>query len=244
MPKNIDYPPASFKKAMELANAVKSLGGNTSTETCAHQMGKKVSGGFNYIISAAVKFGLIEMKHGTLSNTPRFKSISLAYDEDEKNNLIIEAFLSPPVFKGIYDKFANQNVEVPVKILDKVLIKEFEVDESKAQTVSNYFITGAKSINLMDSANLLKKVPGKDSSADLRSADSIKSDDGKVSSNPQEQNSFLTRTKLTEEKGEFVVHFAGPGMDSQIVVKEPEDLEIVEVILKKIKRKLDEREIA
>jgi hypothetical protein len=148
MAKLINYPRASFQAAYELAEAVQSLGGKSDLEVCAQKMGKKVSGGFQAIAGSAGKFGLITAAKGSLITTPLFKEIQLAYTEEESKALKLGAFLLPPVFKGLAEKF--DGMPLPLAVLDKMLIKEFEVDDSIASTVAKYFSDGGKALGLID----------------------------------------------------------------------------------------------
>ena len=150
MPKNIDYPRSSFKASLELAEAVYSLGGSCTVESCADQMGKKVSGGFRAIIGGALKFGLIDSKGGQLSNTQLYKNIHLAYTDEERKGYEREAFLKPPVFSELIQKFSG--IKLPA-ILNKMLEREYEVDAEKAGRIAKYFIDGSKSVGLIDGDN-------------------------------------------------------------------------------------------
>lgn len=154
MAKLINYPRASFQASYELAEAVQSLGGKSDLEVCAQKMGKKVSGGFQAIAGAAGKFGLITASKGSLITTPLFKEIQLAYTEEEARSLKLSAFLLPPVFRGLAEKF--NGMSLPLAVLDKMLIKEFEVDDSIASTVAKYFSDGGKALGLLDAEGKVK----------------------------------------------------------------------------------------
>jgi len=67
MAKIIEYPRASLRSALQLADAVAGFAGSCSTELAAEKLGKKMSGAFQALVSATVKYRLIESKAGKLS---------------------------------------------------------------------------------------------------------------------------------------------------------------------------------
>jgi hypothetical protein len=154
MPKLIDYPRASFKACIELAKAVESLGGKCSIDSAAQKLGKKVTGSFKSTIGAAGKFGLLISAGGNLTVTPLQKSIKLAYNEEEKNSILREAFLGPTVFRDLAQRFDGNTL--PIEMLGKLLAREFGVDAATATTVANYFIDGAKSVGLLDGTGTVR----------------------------------------------------------------------------------------
>ncbi len=162
MPKNIDYPKASFKNSLEIAKATYELG-DCKIETCADKLGKKNSGAFNDLVNGAIKYGLVKRKKGMLAATDLYNSIETSYDPDEKNNNFTKAFLSPVLFESIYEKY--KDTKLPVDILDNVLIREFNVSQKIASQVSGYFKAGAKFINLLNEDNTFIKINSGDKNA-------------------------------------------------------------------------------
>lgn len=164
MPRKIDYPRASFRSALELAQAVQALGGKTTPEVCADKLNRSAgSGGFNSIVAAAVKFGLIKQTKGFLEVMPIVKSIKLAYDEDEKTRYYAEAFLTPPVFKNLVERFAGE--VLPIDVLAKMLAKEFDVDMNASSAIAKQFIEGAKFAGILGANNEVSKLEGADNEA-------------------------------------------------------------------------------
>lgn len=234
MPKIVDYPSASFQRCLEMAKAIDSLGGSCSKETCAHKMGLKMTGAFSTLIGAAAKYNLVDVKKGGLSNTALYKSLKLSYSEDEKRNIEIKAFLSPAVFKNLFERFEGK--KVPEDILDKFLIKEFSVEERVAQKVGNYFINGIKQLGLVDEIGNLKKYhsenennPEKEEVVEVE--DAIETTTQLVKKDT---------TTILQESDDYLIHIKGPGIDSQIVIKEQDDLTIVSAMLNKVKNKLSQ----
>jgi len=229
MPKKIDYPHASVAKSLELAKAVYELGGSCSQEMCAEKMGRTVSGGFKATVSAAAKFGLITNNRGQLGTTEMFQNHYLGYSHEEKALILQKAFLRVPLFLEIYDRFKSQ--KLPVEIFDKLLIREFQVNQQVASRVAKYFIEGAKATKLLNGDNTFELISD------------IGSNDIEEQKTPEEPDSYEEPAQETVQpeaidNNEFSVRIHGPGMNSTIVIREEEDLDIVEVMLKKVKKRL------
>ncbi len=229
MPKRTDYPFASIKKSLKLAQAVDELGGSSTIEVCAEKLGKKVSGGFNQIIQSAVKYGFIVRKRGMLSILPGYKDIKLAYNEDERISLLKKAFLNVPLFQQVCNRFANQ--KLPVDILSKLLIKEFGVPDRMASRVKAHFISGAKEVELITPDNMI--VLDRESQND-----SILIDTADQKNSFERDEIGLGESKVASSPDSYVVKFLGPGLNSAITINEPEDLAIVKVMLNKVEKKL------
>jgi len=140
MPKLIDYPRTSYTGAWEIAEIVDDTGGKCAIETAAKKLNRKVSGSFKAIIGSAVKFGLMTSKRELLTTTTLFRRIKHAYDKAEELQFHREAFLTPPLFTQLCRRFRNR--ELPIQMLDIMLIREFGVEEINAQNVAKAFIDG------------------------------------------------------------------------------------------------------
>jgi hypothetical protein len=156
MPKTIDYPRTTYLSAWEIAEVVDDTGGKCAIETCARKLSRKVSGSFKAIIGSAVKFGLVTSKRELLTTTNLFRRIKHAYDKQEEKVFHREAFLHPPLFTQICRKFRNR--ELPVHMLDVMLIREFGVEEINAQNVAKAFIDGARMVDILDERNIIADI--------------------------------------------------------------------------------------
>jgi hypothetical protein len=233
MPKILEYPTASIKRSLRLAKAVDELGGSSSLDMCAERLGKKVSGGFREVIHSATKYNFLIQKKGILTITPLYKEIKLAYNEKEAENLKQKAFLNVPLFQKIYDRFKGQ--KLPVDIFDKLLIKEFNVSERMASRVEKYFIEGAKEIGLLTSDNMVI------ASAETCNKPTDEDSESQFDKLESETTNF-EKQAYSSPQGSYSVKIFGPGMNSTISIMEEEDLEIVEKMLAKIKKKLHEKQ--
>jgi hypothetical protein len=239
MPKMLDYPKSSFKNSIQMAEAITSLGGKCDRETCANQMGLKFSGAFSKRIGAALKFNLITSGKGELAVSELYKSIKTAYNEDEEREFMIKAFLSPSVFRELYNRFKGQ--EIPVKILDKLLIREYEVAEGIASAVAKHFREGSLFTGLLDASN--KLLPEVKEHEEILEDEEVNKPIGNPNNahstqKPTQNKSFIDQFSTDRQLNEYIVHITGPGIDSRLMIKEEEDLFIVEAMLKKVKGKL------
>ncbi len=156
MPKLIDYPRTSYTGAWEVAEVVDDTGGKCALETCARKLNRKVSGSFKAIVGSAVKFGLLTSKREMLATTTLFRRIKHAYDKQEELIFHREAFLTPPLFTQLCRKFRSR--ELPVAMLDVLLMREFSVEEINAQAVAKAFIDGARMVNVLDEHNIIADI--------------------------------------------------------------------------------------
>jgi hypothetical protein len=156
MPKLIDYPRTSYTGAWEVAEVVDDTGGKCALETCARKLNRKVSGSFKAIVGSAVKFGLLTSKRELLTTTTLFRRIKHAYDKQEELVFHREAFLTPPLFTQLCRKFRSR--ELPVAMLDVLLIREFGVEEINAQSVAKAFIDGSRMVSVLDEHNIIADI--------------------------------------------------------------------------------------
>ena len=156
MPKLIDYPRTSYTGAWEVAEVVDDTGGKCALETCARKLNRKVSGSFKAIVGSGVKFGLLTSKREILTTTTLFRRIKHAYDKQEELLFHREAFLTPPLFTQLCRKFRSR--ELPVAMLDVLLIREFGVEEINAQSVAKAFIDGARMVGVLNENNIVADI--------------------------------------------------------------------------------------
>jgi len=91
-----------------------------------------------------------------LTTTTLFRRIKHAYDKQEELLFHREAFLTPPLFTQLCRKFRSR--ELPVAMLDVLLIREFDVEEINAQSVAKAFIDGARMVGVLDENNIVADI--------------------------------------------------------------------------------------
>lgn len=239
MPKIIEYPRAPFARVMEMATAIDYLGGNCSFQSCADRMGVKVTGAFTALVGAAKKHEIVDSKKEVLYVSELFKKIKLAYDDDEKRLNIRSAFLSPPLYRKIYDKFKGK--ELPIDMLSRLLIREYGVEEEMASRLAGYFVEGARSCEILIDNKLIDV----DGSSDSGNGSMEKKNE--VANNPvdlkpkEENNNDLQKAHtpvMSVNDETYVIHIQGPGINSKLAVAEPEDFIILEAMISKLKKKM------
>jgi hypothetical protein len=188
MPKLIDYPRTTYSGAWEVAEITDDTGGKCAIETAARKLNRKVSGSFKAIIGSAVKFGLLTSKRDVLTTTTLFKRIKHAYDKQEELAFHREAFLTPPLFTQLCRKFRSR--ELPVQMLDVMLIREFGVEEINAQGVSKAFTEGCRMVGLLNENNIMadidalnaQRAPRREIASPIPSANIFRSPENTISS--------------------------------------------------------------
>lgn len=227
MPKIVDYPRASLKSALELARAVDDLGGSCTAGMAAERMSRRISGAFSMLISSASKFGLIENKGQKLSTTNLYKDYKLSYNEEEKSQKLREIMLSVQLFKSIYERFSGK--ELPITHFEKLLIREFSVPSDLGSRVASYFIDGARDSNLIDENNRLIDYSQTLDAGNNNLLDTESINDEIVEIAPKEPQKSIKN---------YFVRITGPNMDSNIELIEPDDMLIVNAMLKKVEKHL------
>ncbi len=235
MPKILEYPRASLMNSLALAKAVGELGGGATKAMAAEKMNLKISGAFSALIGAAGKYGLVDNARGQLATTPLFKEYRHAYTEEEAARVLKKVFLGVPLFQKIYDRF--HDTKLPVEILDKILIREFGVEESVASRVSGYLIDAARMAALLKDDNYFVR-DGHDVIGDASAPPQNNSMPAVTSLNPDAVAVSVQQKTIERAPDEYVVHFKGPGIDSEVRVLDEDDLIIVQAILNKVKRNL------
>jgi len=148
MARSSNYPAKSFENAMEFATQVDKLGGKCTVHTLADKLGKKITGSFNNDINASIKHNLLLKEGLNLKITEQYSNIKLAYTEEEKLHNKQIAFLAPSTYREILVRF--DGIELPISVLDKVLIREYLVIEGLSKTVANNILKGGEKLKLIN----------------------------------------------------------------------------------------------
>ncbi len=236
MPRMVDYPRASLKTALAVAAAVDALGGSCTDEMVAQRLGRKHgSGGFNSVVGAAVKYGLVVYRKATLTLTSLYaRDFKHAYNDAQKAQALRTAFMGVPLFRKVYERFVAKTV--PEDILDKLLIREFEVPEDVAGRVGQYFLEAARMADLFTDGGVLR----------TQSVDARDDGNGEAQSHADADGSPLGGTPTAPAEPEptptteYVVRITGPGISSTVELREADDLLIVDAVLAKVRKGLKE----
>jgi hypothetical protein len=227
VPKITDYPRASLRRVLVLAAAVDRLGGEASIQSAAEAIGQKIGGAFKSLVGAAVKFQLLSNVRGRLKTTKLFEDYKLGYNEEHKTEALRIALMNMPLFREIATRLNNQPVP---SHLDKLMIREYGVPQEVASRVVQYFVEGAREVGVLNSVNGLITANPLKVSTDTR----IVPGTGSVlfGLDPTAPSADNADLEMPDEP------VFGPGIDTRISIKDEEDLEIVEVTLRKVRRLL------
>jgi hypothetical protein len=237
MAKIIDYPRGSFKKSLEVGEAVDYMGGSCSMQSCGDRMGMKMSGALQAIVGAAKKYNIIEGKGSDLSITGIYRNIKLAYDDTERIFNLRKAFLSPPLFEKMYEKFKGR--ELPVELLPKLFIREYGIESSIAARVAGYFVDGARMCEILVDNKLIifnEEVENLENKYEV-----IESSSENVSSFSQvnlKSISPIENQIILQDEESFMIHILGPGINSKLTLTEEEDFIILDAMISKLKKKM------
>lgn len=149
-----NYPNKSFTRALEVAEHVNDLGGKCNLQTLAEKMDKKIGGSFHDDVNAAVKFDLILKEKDLLRLSDRFTEIELAYTDDEKQQFLRNAFLLPDLYREVLARFKGK--PLPIDVLDKMLIREYDVSKSISKTVGRNLIKGGENVELIQDGKVIE----------------------------------------------------------------------------------------
>jgi len=119
---------------------------------------------------------------------------------------------------------------------EKLLIREYDVPEDYAQRLMGHFAEGAKDAGMLNAQGIITSgnviiTPGAGS---LQIGGSTLSGIGAVEPAEVEADSDVS---VSFVRG-YSVRITGPGIDSRIAIKDEDDVEIVEAMLKKVRRLL------
>lgn len=240
MPKLIEYPKASLRRALALAEIVDRLGGECTPQSAAEGMGNKVGGAFNALLAATVKYGFLANKGGKLKIEPLFQDYKLAYNEADKQAALRKAFLSAPLFESIAKRFEHQKLP---DHFEKLLIREHGVSQDLASRVANYFEEGAKEAGIIQQDGTINAWPKNVTLMPATGTASLQTDAASISSSSGTMTEQPEETSTAFVPG-YTVRITGPGMDTKIAIKDEDDVEIVEIMLKKVRKLLKNMDLA
>lgn len=246
MPKIVNYPRKSFDTAFTIAEAVEKLGGKCTEQLLGDKLGKKMGGGsFVADITSAIKHGLITKEKNNLKITDLYKNIKLSYTEDEKNDNLIKSFLLPDTYSEILERFDKK--ELPIDVLDKMLIKEYNVADNISQLVANNLIKGAEKLGLIVNGKVslnkeileeVKKDAAEKADEEEEKNDS-ESSKGKESKHTIGNNSSIAK-KIKEniENGQAIQKEVVININIQLTVPETTNEEVYEKFFAAMKKNL------
>jgi hypothetical protein len=123
------YPVYDLNSCIALAKKVKDDGGNDCTpEQLGALMGYKNTngGGFATRVSNAKMFGLIETVQGRYRITQRAETILYPTMESERQQMLVDAFLSVPLYRRVYEMHKGQRLPEALG-MQNLLHRQFDI---------------------------------------------------------------------------------------------------------------------
>jgi len=200
---------------MELAFLVDQNNGSLEINTCAKKLRKSKSGPFLSLISACVKYGILENKHQQLSTTLLFKNIYSCKSIAEKMKFAEVAINSISLFLEI-----NRNKESKEPIsLENILSSKYGVPLKDVKRLKKVILENQ--YYLINKNDVVSQLPFKE---DLNLKTPIES---------------LKESNTASPESEFFITLTSLNLNLSMRVSSKEDLSILESVLKKMEKILN-----
>lgn len=152
------YPPVSIDEALKFADIVDKLGARNVSEPIL--LKKLVLTTFTKSFwgktASAKQFGLMTVDGKSYTLTDRARLILRPKDEGSKKNILIEAFLTPELYKGLYEKFREKQIP-SVETLANILSYDYSINVNVSRDAAKAFIDSAKYVGLLGLDNVLRE---------------------------------------------------------------------------------------
>ncbi len=115
-------------------------------------------GAFKGKISSLLKYNLIDSKENEINLTTLAINILNSYDAKEEKRFLFKAFINISLFNQLIDRFKDSGINL--NILDKILIREYEIDNKNVKKVSKCIIKSLDFLEILDkeTGNLDKSI--------------------------------------------------------------------------------------
>lgn len=151
------YPPVSINEALNFAKIVEKLGTkNVSEPILLKELDLKTyTKSFWGKAASAKQFGLMTVDEKIYTLTDRARLVLRPKDEAGKKNILIEAFLTPELYKELYEKFCDKQIP-PVETLANILLHDHGINANVSKDAAEAFIDSAKFVGLLGSDSTLR----------------------------------------------------------------------------------------
>lgn len=149
------YPPVGIDEALKFAETIDKLGGrNISEPTLLKELELNTkTKSFWAKTTGAKQFDLIAADGKTYTLTERARLLLRPKSENEKKNLLIETFLTPELYKNLYERF--QEKPIP-DTLPNILHHDYSMNKNVSNDAAKAFVESANFVGLLGSDNVLK----------------------------------------------------------------------------------------
>ena len=144
------YPIFSINDTIDFVKEIVKIGGKkVSVETVASVIGMSVkTNSFKSKISTAKQFGLIRGAGGAIELTDLAKKLIYAVDDHETQHLLIEAFLTAPLYRKVAERYENQALPSADK-LSNILLLEYGVTKTAKDIAAAKFVESAEQLGVL-----------------------------------------------------------------------------------------------
>ena len=148
------YPGLTLESAIKIVEEARSGGksiskGSLATIGRSDAKGSTMSGAFRTKIAALSHFGLIEVEGPNIKFTQVADNIVYPVNEQEKKAALCKSFLSPQVFKELYEKLEH-NVSIPNDLIGNLAVRDLGVSPSGKDTFLKNFVRSGKYVGLLE----------------------------------------------------------------------------------------------
>lgn len=138
--KSSRYPSIELDYAIKVVSEARKFGKEiTESHIAGSGKGSVKSGAFRRKKASLGYYGLIAGREGRLQITELAEKVVNPIDEEEKERSIKEAFLSPELFKKLYDSI-EKNVSIKVDMLGNLLIRQYGIQPAARNEFLSTFI--------------------------------------------------------------------------------------------------------
>ena len=154
--KSRPYPPIGIEEALKFAEIIDKFGGQNVPETILLKaLGLNTKTKSFWAKTTGVKqFDLIAVDGKTYTLTERAKVLLRPKSESEKKNLLRETFLSPKLYKGIYERFKGKPIP---DTLSNILYHDYSMNKNVSNDAAGAFMESAKFAGFLGHDNVLKE---------------------------------------------------------------------------------------
>lgn len=213
-----DFPKFPLREAIAVAEAIENENGGKPLPPTdlAIAIGKSPgSSGFRALLSASIKYGLT----GGSFNSDRVEvrdlgsRLAMPVGEEDRSTALVEAALSPPTFRSIFDHFRGKKLP-ELQFFAATVVREFGVPRDHAEQCVSIFIENARMAGLIRNANSGQWLAGDASMFRTKvNHEDISSDPGTANGSEQQTSGGLGSAVITG--GPTSNHGIKEGSDAQ-----------------------------
>jgi len=148
-----DFPKHTLEEALRVARALTDKNGGRPLPPIETAEAVEMSPGsseFRTILSSSIKYGLTTGSFNTerVAVEERGRNIVEPTNDESKRTALVEAALTPPTFKMIYQHFRGKKLPEPT-FFENTVVREFQVPREHAKKCVDVFVRNAEFVGLV-----------------------------------------------------------------------------------------------